>query len=414
VATGRIYIWGEPDYALVGIMLSLAAATALGFAAWKRADRARVGRGTAVLRLYGGALALAWCATSLAALELAASWPFPSDYATSVPRYLRDIAAPNTQPWPLALAAVAWLAWRSGRDERARLLALAFVLFLPFALHTANRSLSYRDSLPLVYLAYIGAGGLVVHLLRQLPAQSRTAAVACVVAGFALLGALQTRALTVDWLPHEEQSINAANWDNPLVADAAAWMRQHVPEGAAIMSSRLYFSHLYVLDEGKHPIYQLPTVRVEPRAGETPFLSPASTLFRWEDHDIAPLQSDDWLHVQRFPGKSYYVGLAQEHLLQELRRREIDVLVITGDDVAFSSLSYVDYFTGHPAFELVYQNRAGTEDGIYAFRVSRQLLATTPYRAAIGDDTLAALSDEAGLSISETLRAIEPDLRGIR
>jgi hypothetical protein len=287
------------------------------------------------------------------------------------------------------------------------LLALAFALFLPFALHTANRSLSYRDALPLVYLGYIAAGGLAVALVRGASQQTKLIATGAAVAGLALFGIVQTQQLNDDWLPYDRQAVGDANWDNPLARDTAGWLHENVPPGARIMSSRLYFSQLYVLDEAAHPVYQLPTVRITPRPGERPFLDPESTLFRWEDNRLEQAAAEDWLYVERFPAKGYFVALSQTDLLRDLAERRIDYVVITGDDTAFSSLTYLDYFEANPAFEPVHADRRDAANGAYVFRVDRARLAPIDYQAVVSMATLRALANDAGLSLEEASLAID-------
>ena len=329
----------------------------------------------------------------------------------TVPQYLWQITAANSQPWPLLALGVLWLLSRVDFDRAARFLVLGLVLFLPFALFVANRDFSYRDVLPMVYLAYIGGAGLAMVLLRWAAERAGVLVVAgAVVVGLAIFGFTQTNELLNERLPYDRTEVTQSNWDNPLVHSTASWLHENVPPGERIMASRLYFSQLYVLDEGSHPIDQLPTLRIEPNGGDTPLLSRVTTLFRWEDYRMGPAHEDErWLYVRRYPIKTYYVGLSEWDLLRTIEEREVEYLVITGEDAGFSSFTYLDYFDENPAFALVYTDRPSNANGVYIYRVDREQLAQRDYRAAVSEATLAALANELGLSPEQVAVGIDAD-----
>ena len=411
LATERIYLWGKPDAVLLALATGPCAAVAAGAIAWRRTQQRAPARLPSLARWYGIGLLAAWAAGAFVMLEISAAWPFPRDFITNVPSYVWEIAAPNTQPWPLVGAGVAWLCWRAARDANARLLAVAFAMFLPFALHVANRSLSYRDVLPLVYVAYIAAGGLGAMLLARISTQqTQLVAAGAVAAGLVVFGWLQTQELTEERLPYDRTAVTQANWGNPMAQDAAAWVHENLPRGSRIMSSRLYYSHLYVLDEAVHPVYQLPTVRVDVRAGETPLLAPASTLFRWEDDRLDEAASDgNCLYVRRYPTKGYYIALSEDTLLRDLRERAIDFLVLTGEDAGFSSLTYLDYFETNPAFSAVYADVKDERNAVFIYRVDREELTPIAYQAVVSEYTLDSLVAATGLPREDLARAIDAD-----
>lgn len=414
--TGRIYFWGEPDIrlAVLSIFALLVAATiACG---WYALNRRVPDRLPQLARLAGLTLVAGFAISMFAFLELT-SWPFPKNHIHAVPDYLRTVAASNSPPWPLVAAGVAWLLCRVGRDQWARLLVLALVLYLPFALFVANRFFEYRDLLPMLYIAYLGAAALAATALQWMSRESNvglTAAAAVVALG--AIGFMQTQELIQERLPYDTDTVSERNWDNAMVESLATWVHENVPEDTGIMSSRVYFSQLYVLDEAQHPIYQLPTVRVAPPTAEMPFLRPITTLFRWEDHRLEPSRADErWLYVHRYPSKLYYVALSEHDLLRDIRERSIDFLVVTGEDAGFSSFSYLDYFRDHPAFELVYADQRSSVSGAFVYRIDRRLLTSQPYQAVVSPETLAALSTEwEGASRDAITEAIDPDGVNIR
>ena len=409
-ATDRIYFWGPPDARLaiwIGIAVAIAALLGLAwFAVGKRA----------ALRLpllangIGLALVLGWAVLFFLFLELG-SWPLPKEHWRTVPQYLWQIAAANSQPWPLLALGVLWLLSRADIDRAARFLVLGLVLFLPFALFVANRDFAYRDVLPMLYLAYIGGAGLAVALLRWAAERAGVLMVAgAVVVGLVVFGLVQTDELLNERVPYDRAAVTQTNWDNPMVYAAASWLHENVPPGERIMASRLYFSHLYVLDEGRHPIDQLPTLRIEANGGETPLLTRVTTLFRWEDYRMGPAHEDErWLYVRRNPIKTYYIGLSEWDLLRTIEEREVGYLVITGEDAGFSSFTYLDYFEENPAFTLVYTDRPSSANGVYIYRIDREQLALRDYQAAVSEETLAALANELGLSPEQVAVGIDPD-----
>lgn len=409
LAAGRVYLWGEPDRALLFSLLLVLGSVALAGLGAVVVTKLVPHRAGVLAKAAGIALVVIWSALLLLFLELT-SWSFPREHWSTVPRYLWSVAAPNTQPWPLVALGVAWLGWRSWKDPAARLLALALALFVPLALWIGNRDLAYRNLLPMAYIAYVGAGAVAARALQQ--AAERSSAFVWVVAtlGLAVVALVQTHELQKQSLSYDNLAVDQSSWDNPLVHDSAAWLGENVPPGAGVMSSRLYFSHLYVLDRAAHPIYQLPTVRVEPEGGGTLRLRPMTTLFRWEDHRLAGHDQVDWIYLHRYPKKGYYIGLSEQDLLGDLRERSVEFLVLTGKDAGFSSFAYIDYFLEHPAFELVHVDLRDDRNGVYIFRVHRDRIATRPYQAVVTPEALAGLGAEMpGLSLEQLKRAIDAD-----
>ena len=99
--------------------------------------------------------------------------------------------------------------------------------------------------------------------------------------------------------------------------------RANIPRGTPIMSSRLYFSQLYLRTGARYPIAQLPTVNVVPLAGALPYLQARSTLFRWEDRLLpAPQQETHWISVDAYSSKHYFTALSEDDLLREITRRQ--------------------------------------------------------------------------------------------
>jgi hypothetical protein len=249
------------------------------------------------------------------------------------------------------------------------------MLYGSFFIIVADRGLSLRDQLPVVYLSYLALGGAAAWLVRTGAAADLGARVHALGGGgaVAVVAALAAIVfLSGSSLSQPKAAALQDDWDNPLSRQTAAWLRQNVEPGASISSSRLYFSQLYFLTGGAYPIHQLPTVEVDlhtaPGAAEP--LTRRSALFRWGDFDLPEESPDDrWLYLTRYPQKGYFVALAEGDLLAHLRERQTEYVVISTVDAGFSSPSFNRYFEGNPAFELVKVISATPEDEARIYRV---------------------------------------------
>jgi hypothetical protein len=292
------------------------------------------------------------------------------------------------------------------------LLALAVALFAPFAMFIANRGLQLRDALPIVYISYaalgIGSASLIGWLRRHVDVPHAGRLIAAGVAAIGVAFAAQQAAAF-----QREGGEAAPAWDSPFVESAAAWMSGNLPPGANVLSSRLYFSSLHTATHGRFRIRQMPTVRVELDSTQSPHLVEArSNLFRWEDERLRPTRDGDtWLFLRRFPDKGYWVGLSQEELLEYIVANEIDYVVLTGEDVAFSTLQYADYFGGHAAFTLLHRIRASSTEQFFAYAVDRDALFRRLHSTVMSPADLIAFERASSMSRREIEAALGTPLR---
>jgi hypothetical protein len=326
---------------------------------------------------------------------------------------LRSVVAGNLVPWPLVTCGVAWISVGAVKRPAHRLILLGLLLWSPFAIVVAHRGLALRDMLPMIYLVYLAAAILLADvsawLLRETPRATACATVAVIVGALVLSGFVGERS----FFNESHRPREASDWNNPLVQRAATWLEGNAAPGDSIMSSRLYFSQLYTLTDARFPVAQLPTVNVVPRPGAATYLTPRSTLFRWEDADLpAPRPDEPWLTVDEFARKRYFTALSESDLLDGLHKRRVDFLVVSGEDAAFSSTRYLDYFYDNPGFALVYQERSATSS-ITIFRVDRQRLARRDYATVVPATVLNRLFAQyrGDMSPQQFVRAISP--RGI-
>jgi 4-amino-4-deoxy-L-arabinose transferase-like glycosyltransferase len=406
---GRVYMWpGTPLSAAVAVAAAAAAVSvaALLFVLLERRHPAAAHH---MLRASGLALTFGWVAAFIFTMETT-SWPYPKDFVATIPHYFRTVVAGNVVPWPLAACAALWTFARAPRQPATRLLALGLLLWLPFATFAANRNFALRDLLPMIYLVYAAAGILLADvsawLRREAGSTMAPIAIGVIVLALIANGVAGQRT----FFDNSHGPLDASDWNNPLVQRTAAWLDAHVTPDTPVMSSRLYFSQFYVLTGAKFPVSQLPTVNVVPRPDEQPYLQPRSTLFRWEDAELGPPRADErWLTVDEFEGKRYFTALSETDLLDELRQRDIGYLVVTGEDAAFSSLRYLDYFSDNPAFSLVHEDQTDAAS-VFIFRVDRSRLAPRDYPTVVPATVLNHLYGQygGGMSAGQFVRAINP------
>ncbi len=395
------------------LVLGAAITTAVGTVALARLRPGSSPRPSAGTRTAAAFCLALWGGIFLVGLEWR-SWPYPRDYLAHVPAYVGGVIGPAVPPAFLIGGAWLWVLSRSVRGDRAAaLLAVAAALFLPFAIFVANRSLSLRDLVPLIYLSYAALGAGAVWLAgwgeRLAKAQRapglRTAGVIAIAAMTALIAVQGVG--RVDRVPAASLD---ADWDNGLARAAAAWLDANLPAGTPVMSTRLYYSHLYFLTSGKFPIHQAPTVLVDPHLDAAEPLTRVSTLFRWED--LLPAQSGDrWLYLARYPVKGYYIGLSEDDLLADLKDRDIGYMVVSLTDAGFSSPSLLAYFEANHAFRLVYSRGATERDLVRIYQVDRDALGPQPAplqvtRAAYEGLLSAARGDVA--TLDDALRRLNP------
>ncbi|MBI5288950.1 MAG: glycosyltransferase family 39 protein [Chloroflexi bacterium] len=401
--TGQLFLLGDPRALLAeGLVVLSIAAVFAGFAvAIRRLPSPRYAVPAAVL------ISVTWCAFMIYGLASFSSWGYPDEYLTTIPRYMLRVA-PQMQPFFLIAVAWIWVCARAVRgDEPSRMLCAAAALFAPFALLAANDWLQLRDALPLIYLSYaalgIAAAGAWPALRRFSIDNSATVvlagASAIAAAAFVFHEASVFRDVTAREAEARDES---GSWDSPYTRSVATWMEEHLPAGSNVLMSRLYFSGIHVETEGRFHIRQLPTVRVDIDPERAPLLEARSNLFRWGESDIRSTQpGDTWLHLQQFPVKNYWVGLSEQELLEYIAAHDIDYVVLTGEDVAFSSSAYAWYFAANSAFHLM-DTFAGTSgDRMFAFSVTRSLLAPVSHSTSVTPRGLAALERDTGLDAAE-------------
>jgi 4-amino-4-deoxy-L-arabinose transferase-like glycosyltransferase len=417
--TATLFLLGEPSMLTAALLVGAASAFSMFAAgvAWRCPAPAHAPIVAAWLASAAAVtLVAAWGAFMLYGLTRYSSWPYANDYAHTLPDYLTSVA-PQAQPYFLLVAAWCFVAWRTVRgDDAMRLIAAGGLLFAPFALFIANRGLQLRDALPIIYLSYIALGVAVAWLITKLRASTdiaygaQIAAAGLAVAAIAL--AVHQASAFREAGGETSSAEAAADWDGRFARDSAGWLAANLPGGAHLLTSRLYFSSLYVRTEGRFTIRQMPTVRVEVEPGGEGLLVPKSNLFRWGDTTVAPsADSDSWLHLRRFPGKGYWIGLRQQELLAYLVAHEIDYVVLTGDDGTFSSLHYASYFSGHPAFTLIHSAHVSAADQLFVYAVDRDALFVKEHSTAISPADAVSLRRESDMSLEAIAAALGSRVR---
>ncbi len=365
-----------------------------------------------VRRIAGTVFVAAWFGFWLRGLE-AHSWPGAHNYFATVPQYIWHVG-PNVQPFYFVLPAWGWAAWRAWRGSNAlRLICIAALLHLAFFVFAANRDLALRDSTPIVYLSFAALAVAMVDAARAVAERlrmkdARAFGVAIVAGAVALVALPQIAVYTSVNAAFDATEVRQDAWDNPLARRTAAWVDANVPAGTPIMSSRLYYSSIYTLDDGRYPVHQLPTLRVQ---FEGTKLVPMSTQFRWEDDRLAEYGKGQWLYLRRYPDKGYDVGMTQDDLIRDLRTRNIGYVVVSGEDAGFSSLTYLDYFLETPGLRLVHADVVDEMNAAFVFAVDRDALAPRDFPVTISANTEAALHPELGAKYDAASAGLAPAVR---
>jgi 4-amino-4-deoxy-L-arabinose transferase-like glycosyltransferase len=409
VHTGTLFQVGGPGEPLVSVLIGAAVAGAGAIILYASTAGSRRGR-TSILvgRVTAVAIVVGWSALFIFGLEQR-GWDYPRHYLTNVPAYMATVVAGALIPAPIIALAWVWALVRSLRGDRwVSVPAAAGLLFLPFFFVVANRDLSLRDLLPLIYLSFVLLGGAAVALLTM---GERIAAVQGSawprVAGGALILFLVgvTLGASAGRFERSEAVTLQDDWNNRVARDLAFWLTLNVAPGTPVMSTRLYYSHVYYLTDARFPVHQLPTVLVRAAPGTTAGgLQSRSTLFRWEDHLFTPRGVDArWLYLTAYGAKGYFVGLNEEDLLEALRTREIRYVIVSTTDAGFSSPSMHSYLDNNPAFRLVYEKRYSEIDETRVYQVSLAALHSQPRplqvtRAAYSSLLARVHGDETALS----------------
>jgi 4-amino-4-deoxy-L-arabinose transferase-like glycosyltransferase len=437
VTTGKVFLLeklGRGEVLLVGIagLAALCAVVALlaGMRTqWleRRLAHAATGRWPATVRATLPVLGLLglviWCLLFLVGIQDGRA-ALTHEYWRTVPDYVRERLAGNVDPFYVLLASWVIVAWKAVRGSRGDgILLFALLLFSPVFLSVANSNLQVRQLAPAVYLSYLALGraiGLLLDEIRSLAAEPSSAIRVLaygMVAGLAIIGGTfvftQQRSFLDANADIDSQRVGLDNWDNPLVQSTARWISENVPVGSHIMSSHLFHSQVYFLTGARYPIYQLPTVEVRINPAASQPLQPVSTLFRFEDNRLRPPQDEErWLYLEWVPVHNYWVALSEIDLLNDLRERNIQYLVITGDDHVYSSLIYVDYFLRNPAFTLLHSE--DSPDGLIrllVFKVDQSKLVPTNDHLTMRSNMFLALYwgvalREGGAQAAEVVRRI--------
>ncbi|HXH21051.1 MAG TPA: glycosyltransferase family 39 protein [Dehalococcoidia bacterium] len=406
--TGAIYLLGDPDADTTRMAMVAASAAVLALVLLLLRGQTWVVKPPRLAqRLAGWALVVVWGAAFIAGLEWQ-SWEHPPRYWSDVPAYFADVLVPAMPAAPVMGAALLWAAGRTLRgDTGASVVTAAWLLYLPFVLVAANRELSLRDAAPVLYLGLVALGCGAAWLMSwgaDLGYAHRTPFFAAAGAAVVSLALVAIAAQGFGRVERAQATSFDGDWDNLIAADTAKWLKTNLAPGTTVMSTRVYHSHVYFLAGGRFPIHQLPTllVTVDLEADEP--LRARSTLFRWEP--LATRARKDWLYLARYPGKGYYIGLAEEDLLAEVRAREVAYVVVNAPDVGFSSPSYLLYFDAHPAFRRVHQSSYGGVDISVIYEVDRTRLTPieAPLRVTAG--ALEGLLERAGGDLEVVERAL--------
>jgi 4-amino-4-deoxy-L-arabinose transferase-like glycosyltransferase len=397
--TGALFLLGPADGRLGVLFLGGCLAGATAYVATMKLAPASLKPSRYTWALFS-ALMVVWNGAFFYALDRAA-YEYDSDYFGHTLTYIQDVVSGNVAPFPLIVLAWLWVTAGASKRSRAETIVLMPVLLsLSWTLLVADRLVALRDLLPLIYLSYVALGAGISAFLRW--TLSSPAARPSITTGhIATLAAAVALGLWAVWnggaVRHETSVAVQDDWENPIVHMTADWIQANIEPGATIMSSRLYYSQVYFEAGGEYPIHQLPTVEValNTRDGGVP-LERHTSLFRWEHHLVPEDSADDrWLYMTYYP-KGYFIGLAENDLLMELKRRDVDYVLVTSYDAGFSSPSFNRYFEGNPGFELVHTVSLNRLDEARIYRVNQDKVEPQAKPALVRESTARLLEERLG------------------
>jgi 4-amino-4-deoxy-L-arabinose transferase-like glycosyltransferase len=366
-------IYKLPQAAVIELAVAACAVAIVGLLAWARL-RGRIRITERAARGIGALVLAASIAVGLRVLELRPE-PQPIDYAHTVPSWLLHVYGSSIEPAPLIALAWLYLLWRACRGHPgARVIALFAALQLPVLVFVANRDWEPRQVMPLVYLSYLALAWALVdagrHVTARWSAPEQWMAAAATIAGLACIAGFVSQLHTGQ--AADPGSAGILDWNGPAER-AASRLLDGVPPGSVVLSSRLFYSQLYVDHDGGMTIRQLPTLGVRITSGARP-IRPFGTLFRYEDATADLTAPRNWISLHEYATHDYAIGISEEDLLSSISDHHADFVLISGDDAGFSSLTYLSYFEENPAFRLV-DATGGPDVRSYLFAVDRTRLA---------------------------------------
>jgi 4-amino-4-deoxy-L-arabinose transferase-like glycosyltransferase len=382
--TGAAFKLDAIPAAMIGASAAAAAITLVAAVRFRLLARPR-GRVLAAITVLA-----AWALLMLLVLESRPE-PHDSSYLTNAGDWTARVFATNAEPWAAIAAAWAYGAWRASRDRSEQMVPLLLVAAgAPIYLVVADRGWEVRQVIWLVYLSYLVLGRATVDAIgavaRRWSAPQRETFTAATVLAIALVAGFASG------FGPGAAADSARNWRTDDGREMAGWI-DDLPDGARVLSSRLYHAQLYVDSAGRVPVRQLPTFGVT--VGRDGAIEPFSTLFRYAEADLAAERH--WIAFRRYAGSPYAIALAEDDLLREIREHGITHVLLTGDDAGFSSLSDGAYFDAHPAFTRV---RASDASGAVLYSVDARMLAARRPPLVISGAGLSFLVRGAG-AISE-------------
>jgi 4-amino-4-deoxy-L-arabinose transferase-like glycosyltransferase len=320
-----------------------------------------------------GALLAGWCAISLRVLELRPE-PQAIDYQHTVPHWLAHVFGTSVEPSPVIALAWVFVLYRAVRgDAGARALALIASLSMPLLVFVANRGWEPREVMPLVYLSYLAlawaamdAGANVAARWRQ---RDRYLAAVALVTALVLIAGFVS-----GWNSGSPGGTNDAailDWTGPQEHETSALLNS-LPAGSVVISSRLYYSQLYVDHDARLTVRQLPTLGVQFAPGDEN-VQAFGSLLRYDDPSVDVHAPRHWIYLREHAERDYAIGLAEEDLLGSIGESHAGYILLSGDDAGFSALSYLPYFQSNPAFRLVGSTGAGAVRS-YLFAIDRDHL----------------------------------------
>lgn len=244
------------------------------------------------------------------------------------------------------------------RKKEDTFLFLSMLVFVPVVMYIIKKDMRSGQNLILFFLTYIAVAHFLINGIPHICKKTFFFAKACsfqnTVKYMAIFGAAGAiffqgvgdknmwgliRAKTIvgfryfskDKYPH-------SGWHNDEVQKVARWLVKNIQSDAKIMCDFFWFLSIYFYTDAKYRVYEIP-YRVYPKE----LAPPRQAGIQKTDAVLTPLYL--WPHLDKRDVNNYLIALCEDDLLQEIRSKKIDYVVVTG---VRNFLSV--YFTEHPGF----------------------------------------------------------------
>lgn len=265
-------------------------------------------------------------------------------------------------------------------------LAMGFPLLSSIARTGSKSSLPPRQVMGFIFIAYLLFVGTLFGGLGwlQRPQKGRFGRVIYMVGVLGILGFALWFVQHQNTYFHQyeaqtrqrEESPHVGWFNNRTIAPVAAWVKDNLPPGTPLLTSYWISYPLAYQTDGHYPIFAFPMVNMQFDSSQPsqPFVPGGYSIRAYYpvsfELEVLP---EEIIYLDYFPLAKYYYCLMEKDIFAWVQDNRIEYLILAGDFV-YKSTPYIDYFSSHPAFELVGSRRYQPDMPVYIFQVNHAKL----------------------------------------